>query len=555
MSRPQLRLPGDGPRTQALSPPPLAFTTLPAKVDHRATLSGCLTIHSQGSCGWCVAHATTASLEAMLCSQALAYQRISEPHLWSLGRETSGSFSDCEGGWYLGSAYSTLTASTAAGQLLVGFKHWPYIDDVKQMNADRPAAAALKVYGRYGAKPAVQGSVWGKDVGGLKAALASGANVGYSVPTFKGTGWSYGDKSFGKIGLPQPAPAGDCECETCPGEPHCLDGYHAILIVGYDDADGGWFEFVNSWGEWWGDSGYGKLSYDFIASHGNGGQYVSALTTKAVPDLPPTALIRFKPSKPSGAQDYPFDASKPTGVPVGATVYLSSAGSADPEGAKVTRAWEVIGPAGYGLWIYDHESETSDFLASEAGTYQVRLTVREVGPGGQAATSTLALAVGAAPATPDVGVPDAPRPDVGVGYGDGSSCATPAPLALPASPVTVPGDTSGVANELADAVSCGSSWTYDGPQRYYRVSLTAGQSYSFTAQPGSSWDVGLYLFPAGSCGAASINAACAGAFADTYGDGAAETLSFTPAKSGDYLLAVDSYDAAAYGAYTLTVAW
>ena len=38
---------------------------------------------------------------------------------------------------------------------------------------------------------------------------------------------------------------------------------HAVLIVGYDDSVGA-FKFVNSWGTFWGNDGYGWLSYDFF---------------------------------------------------------------------------------------------------------------------------------------------------------------------------------------------------------------------------------------------------------------------------------------------------
>lgn len=39
---------------------------------------------------------------------------------------------------------------------------------------------------------------------------------------------------------------------------------HAMLIVGYDKANGGTFEVKNSWGTQAGDGGYIKLSYDYI---------------------------------------------------------------------------------------------------------------------------------------------------------------------------------------------------------------------------------------------------------------------------------------------------
>lgn len=40
-------------------------------------------------------------------------------------------------------------------------------------------------------------------------------------------------------------------------------GSHAVCLTGYSDQEG-MFEFINSWGENWGDSGYGKLPYEYF---------------------------------------------------------------------------------------------------------------------------------------------------------------------------------------------------------------------------------------------------------------------------------------------------
>lgn len=42
-------------------------------------------------------------------------------------------------------------------------------------------------------------------------------------------------------------------------------GGHAVLLVGYDDAARR-LTFLNSWGEKWGDGGYGYLPYDYVVS-------------------------------------------------------------------------------------------------------------------------------------------------------------------------------------------------------------------------------------------------------------------------------------------------
>ena len=44
-----------------------------------------------------------------------------------------------------------------------------------------------------------------------------------------------------------------------------LLGEHAILLTGYDD-DKKVFHFQNSWGEIWGDKGYGSILYDYVTN-------------------------------------------------------------------------------------------------------------------------------------------------------------------------------------------------------------------------------------------------------------------------------------------------
>lgn len=44
-----------------------------------------------------------------------------------------------------------------------------------------------------------------------------------------------------------------------------MEGGHAILLVGYDDATQR-FKFRNSWGEEWGQNGYGTIPYEYVAN-------------------------------------------------------------------------------------------------------------------------------------------------------------------------------------------------------------------------------------------------------------------------------------------------
>ncbi|GAB2886413.1 hypothetical protein GCM10027046_13450 [Uliginosibacterium flavum] len=44
------------------------------------------------------------------------------------------------------------------------------------------------------------------------------------------------------------------------------EGGHALVIIGYDDAQNA-YKFLNSWGDTWGISGYGYISYDLVNDH------------------------------------------------------------------------------------------------------------------------------------------------------------------------------------------------------------------------------------------------------------------------------------------------
>jgi hypothetical protein len=56
-------------------------------------------------------------------------------------------------------------------------------------------------------------------------------------------------------------------------------GGHAVLVVGYDDRNQ-WFKFKNSWGQAWGDNGFGYLSYDFA-----GNNIWAAIGSDLVPEI------------------------------------------------------------------------------------------------------------------------------------------------------------------------------------------------------------------------------------------------------------------------------
>lgn len=278
-------------------------------VDHRSEYMDSLSpnVSNQKGCGWCVAHAITHSIEALqakaswIAGSNSPAELVSEPHLWSAGGK---SVDDCKGGWVIPTGLAT-----AKAHRLVPLSIWPYSgeNDVPTTTTTLPNDV-LQSEGKFQIKDAM--GVDAASVASLKAAIAAGHNVVYSVPVFQTLGWSSfksGNRwKNGDIEVTAPSSSeslctsktkledlGGCRCtssEDCPSKivggnsvqlsckhKRCADGNHAILIVGYDDANGGWFTFKNSWGKSWGDGGFGRLTYGYIEGFGNGGAYPTGL--------------------------------------------------------------------------------------------------------------------------------------------------------------------------------------------------------------------------------------------------------------------------------------
>jgi len=499
MSEPQIEVSATDDLTDGQPQP---YTALPKKVDHRDYLKGCVQAHDQGSCGWCTAHATTASLEAMLCKDKQPYRRISEPHLWWLGKER-GEFKQCKGGWYISSAFSNLGRMTDKGFLLVRGSVWPYSDDLATMNKSKPTDSDLYNKGEHGMHSKEVGSVYSKSTQALKQALAAGHNVVYSIPTFKDVGWKWWESDYPNIVVPTPTPPGNCKCDDCPKEKHCLKGYHAILIVGYDDTKKR-FDLLNSWSSAWGSSGFGTIDYATISKYGAGGRYPKQLKLAPTPVQPPKPDAGLDSSQPDlGASDLgaPDLGASDLGAPD-----LGAPDLGAPDGAK-----------------------TADLGASDTSPV-------ELGPKPPDSGSPGLLDLGPLPAN------------------GGATCAAPALLPLINNPTLVTGTTKGAPNEFGLSITCGTGLTFDGQQRYYRLELKTGATFTIQLKP-QGFDAVLYAYPDTNCSAAAINGGCQNYAADKWGADGAETLTLTPSLDQEWIVTSDSFDPATSGSYTLTVSW
>lgn len=100
------------------------------------------------------------------------------------------------------------------------------------------------------------------------------------------------------------------------------EGGHAILIVGWDDADSA-FIVKNSWGTYWGESGYFRIAYSKLT-----GKTKFAQTSYSYGDVPPVSFSYVSPLE--GASQQPAEVELDWEDSVGATSYDVYFGTTNP---------------------------------------------------------------------------------------------------------------------------------------------------------------------------------------------------------------------------------
>jgi len=230
--------PGDYPVAKA--PRSVRVQSLPSVIDLSADLPPVDSQRSQSSCvGWAVGY------------YYKSFQEKQE-HGWSLStldHQFSPSFiynqratADCgaDRGMSVPNAMSILVEKGA-----LPLSEFPYNPQDSCTLPTEPQLLAALQATSYAAIFVGQG--WA-DLTALKQHLAGGDPFVVAVPVYS---------SF------------LCNCDDPvvrePGGTETWYGAHALLVVGYDDAVGG-FKFVNSWGSSYGCGGFGYLSYGFVQS-------------------------------------------------------------------------------------------------------------------------------------------------------------------------------------------------------------------------------------------------------------------------------------------------
>lgn len=210
---------------------------LPPSVDHTA---GMTAVKNQGNLGSCVAFATAAVIEFFAqkeqdeeVSQGKEYHRklpydLSEQWIYRNCKKIDGYPND--EGTYIRAAMKVLNSIGVPEE-----KGWPYSD----IQVGRPESWTHLVarWNRIGEYQHIT------NLNELKSALVK-APVAIAVHVF--------DEWFQRHDV-IPAP-------RYINKSH---GLHAICVIGYDDSTET-IEFKNSWGIFWGNEGYGRLSYRYI---------------------------------------------------------------------------------------------------------------------------------------------------------------------------------------------------------------------------------------------------------------------------------------------------
>lgn len=208
---------------------------IPEKVDLRDNVTW-PPVYDQGWLGSCVAHVVAAAIEyeqrRRKASKSLRFMP-SRLFLYYGAREFIG-MADVDSGCYIRDALKV--AYNVGAPRETG---WKYL--IEKFTTKPPKR--MYTSGQY--HKITEYRRVSNYVSEIKAALADGYPVTAGVAVFN----SFYNDPMGNI--------------PHPGTNEYMEGGHAILLVGYDDTTQR-FIFRNSWGEEWGDKGYGTIPYSYV---------------------------------------------------------------------------------------------------------------------------------------------------------------------------------------------------------------------------------------------------------------------------------------------------
>jgi C1A family cysteine protease len=204
---------------------------IPSVIDYTPQMGG---VRQQGSEGSVVGFAVAYALEYQIFKTTKQHVRLSPREIYNLTRKLGGTL-DYDSGAQIAKAVTVVRKEGAVEEEV-----WPY--NAGEFAAEAPPQFATAK--RYKVKRAKK--LTGLDQ--VKDALSSTGPVVAGITVYESI---YGEdlKKTGLVPMPKAREK--------------VVGGHAVCIVAYDDAKK-LLKFINSWGDDWGDHGYGYLPYKFV---------------------------------------------------------------------------------------------------------------------------------------------------------------------------------------------------------------------------------------------------------------------------------------------------
>lgn len=215
---------------------------LPERVDLRPL---CSPVEDQGHIGSCAANAVVGAMEYLQRRRGEGVTDLSRLFVYYNARQLAGHENE-DSGTFIHHAMAAVLAHGACPESM-----WPY---QPALWASRPTDAC------YQAATEFEGLSFARTPLGpaCKTALAMGLPVVFGA-TLPAESLQVEAAATGRISIPDgPWPP--------PG------GGHAMLIVGYDDAQASWI-LRNSWGTKWGDEGYAQVPYQVLERYASPTQF------------------------------------------------------------------------------------------------------------------------------------------------------------------------------------------------------------------------------------------------------------------------------------------
>ncbi len=218
---------------------------------------GCTSVKDQGSCGSCWAFGTVGPLESNILIEDGLTKDLAEQYLVSCNSDGWG----CDGGWWAHDYHEWKIPSGEPDAGAVYEADFPYTASDDPCNPPHTHHEKIENWVYIGNDSSVPSTADVKqaiyDYGPVSAAVCvNSAFQSYSGGVFTG--------------------------------PSCTSVNHAIVLVGWDDADNAWI-LRNSWGPGWGENGYMRIQYG-VSQVGYSANYVDYQASGPTPTPTPTPI-------------------------------------------------------------------------------------------------------------------------------------------------------------------------------------------------------------------------------------------------------------------------